>query len=68
MPRQTSIQRQINSNYGSRRNMNGAGAGGRLVARRDRATGRAENTGRSQLGSRRQRYSDIRASMGLSTG
>lgn len=68
MPRQTSIQRQINSNYGSRRNMNGAGAGGRLVARRDRNTGRAENTGRSQLGSRRQRYSDIRASMGLSTG
>lgn len=66
MPRQTSIQRQINNNYGSRRNMNGAG--GRLVARRDRATGRAENTGRSQLGSRRQRYSDIRASLGLSTG
>lgn len=48
--------------------MNGAGAGGRLVARRDRATDRAENTGRSQLGSRRQRYSDIRASLGLSTG
>lgn len=48
--------------------MNGAGSGGRLVARRDRATGRAENTGRSQLGNRRQRYGDIRSAFGLSTG
>ncbi len=48
--------------------MNGAGSGGRLVARRDKTTGRAEKTGRSQLGSRRQRYSDIRAAHGLSTG
>ena len=68
MARQTEIQRQINNNYGTRRNMNGAGSGGRLVARRDRKTGRAEATGRSQLGSRRQRYSDIRKSFGLSTG
>lgn len=64
----TAIQRRINNNYGTRRNMNGAGAGGRLVARRDRTTGRAERTGRSQLGSRRQRYSDLRVSMGLSVG
>lgn len=68
MPRQTSIQRQINNNYGTRRNMNGAGSGGRLVARRDKNTGRAESSGRSQLGSRRQRYSDVRSSLGLSTG
>lgn len=47
--------------------MNGAGAGGRLVARRDRVTGRAQ-AGRSQLGSRRQRYSDLRTSFGLSGG
>lgn len=68
MARQTSIQKRINNNYGTRRNMNGAGAGGRLVARRDKATGRAESTGRSQLGSRRQRYSDIRSALSLSTG
>lgn len=48
--------------------MNGAGSGGRLVARRDRTTGRADNTGRSQLGNRRQRYGDIRAAFGLSQG
>ena len=68
MARQTAVQRRINNNYGPRRNMNGAGPGGRLVARRDRATGRAENTGRSQLGNRRQRYGDIRAAFGLSQG
>lgn len=67
MPRQTEIQRRINKNYGSRKNMNGAGAGGRLVSRRDRRTGRAQ-AGVSQLGSRRQRYSDIRVSFGLSGG
>ncbi|WP_289198227.1 hypothetical protein [Bacteroides acidifaciens] len=42
--------------------MNGAGVGGRLVARRGGATGT------SQLGSRRQRYSDVRASYGMTTG
>lgn len=42
--------------------MNGAGAGGRLVAKRGGAAGT------SQLGSRRQRYSDIRSSFGLSSG
>lgn len=61
MARQTGIQRSINRNYGPRRNMNGAGPGGRLVARRDKATGRAERTGRSQLGNREQRYRDVRA-------
>ena len=40
--------------------MNGAGAGGRLVANR-RGTASA-----TQLGSRRQRYSDLRTSFGLS--
>lgn len=68
MARQTAEQRRINNNYGPRRNMNGAGSGGRLVARRDRVTGRAESTGRSQLGNRSQRYRDIRYSFGLSTG
>lgn len=52
---------------GPRRNMNGAGAGGRLVTRRNRTTGRAQ-AGRSQLGSRRQRYSDLRVALGLSGG
>lgn len=47
---------------GPRRNMNGAGAGGRLVANR-RGTASA-----TQLGSRRQRYSDLRTSFGLSGG
>ncbi|MCS2341085.1 MULTISPECIES: hypothetical protein [Bacteroidaceae] len=42
--------------------MNGAGAGGRLVARR------GGEAGTSQLGSRRQRYSDLRTSFGLSGG
>lgn len=40
--------------------MNGAGAGGRLVANR-RGTASA-----TQLGSRRQRYSDLRTSFGSS--
>ena len=47
---------------GPRRNMTGAGAGGRLVARR------SGEAGTSQLGSRRQRYSDLRTSFGLSGG
>lgn len=68
MARQTAEQRRINNNYGPRRNMNGVGSGGRLVARRDRATGRAERTGRSQLGSRRQCYEYLRAAFGLSQG
>nr|DAJ36956.1 MAG TPA: hypothetical protein [Caudoviricetes sp.] len=42
--------------------MNGAGAGGRLVARRGGAAGT------SQLGSRRQRYADLRIANGLSGG
>jgi hypothetical protein len=42
--------------------MNGAGVGGRLVARR------GGTPGTSQLGSRRQRYSDIRIANGLSGG
>ena len=56
------VARRINRVAGPRRNMNGAGAGGRLVARRGGAAGT------SQLGSRRQRYSDMRAAYGMSTG
>lgn len=64
--RQSSIQRQINNNAGPRRNMNGAGVGARLVTRR-KANGRAD-AGKAGLGSRRQRYSDLRAAFGLSPG
>lgn len=50
--------------------MNGAGAGGRLVARRD-SNGNVM-AGRSQLGSRSQRAYDIRAAfagqLGISVG
>ena len=56
------VARRINRVAGPRRNMNGAGAGGRLVANR-RGTASA-----TQLGSRRQRYSDLRTSFGLSGG
>lgn len=42
--------------------MNGAGLGGRLVANR-RGTASA-----TQLGSRRQRYADLRIANGLSGG
>ena len=42
--------------------MNGAGAGGRFVARR------GGEAGTSQLVSRRQRHSDLRTSLGLSGG
>lgn len=42
--------------------MNGTGAGGRLVANR-RGTASA-----TQLGSRRQRYADLRVSLGMSGG
>lgn len=45
--------------------MNGAGAGGRLVARR--RNGRTV-AGQSQLGSRNQRYRDLRSAFGLSAG
>lgn len=65
--RNSELQRSINRTSGPRRNMNGAGAGGRLVTRRNRATGRAE-AGSSMLGSRRQRYSDVRSSLGMSGG
>lgn len=43
--------------------MNGAGAGGRLVARRNKATGLV-TAGRTQLGSREQRRADLRAAFG----
>ncbi len=56
------LQQRINRTAGQRRNMNGAGAGGRLVYRRGGARGT------SQLGSRRQRYGDIRSAFGLSAG
>lgn len=44
---------------GPRRNMNGAGAGGRLVARR------GGTAGTSQLGSRDQRRYDLRLAYGV---
>ena len=56
------IKQRINRTGGQRQNMNGAGAGGRLVYRR------GGEAGQSQLGSRRQRYSDIRKAYGLSGG
>lgn len=43
---------------GPRRNMNGAGAGGRLVARRGGA-------GTTQLGNRDQRRYDLRVAFGV---
>ncbi len=71
MARRTAIQKRINDKFGTRRNMNGAGSGGRLVTRRTKnAEGKAVGTqaGKSQLGNRRQRYSDIRVAFGLSGG
>ena len=69
MARQTSVQRQINNNYGTRRNMNGAGAGGRLVTKR---TPNGVVKGQSQLGNRSQRAYDLRATfagtLGISVG
>ena len=51
--------------------MNGAGVGGRLVARRERANGYTSRTyvptanyGMSQTGSREQRRADLRAAFG----
>lgn len=69
--RRTSIlQGRINQTSGVRQNMNGAGAGGRLVTRRAKTAGGATRTvaGRTQLGSRNQRYRDLRTSFGLSAG
>lgn len=67
---QTAIQRQINRMAGPRRNINGAGVGARLVARRatNRGTIGSPNRTDSQLGSRRQRYGDIRIALGLAAG
>ena len=64
------LQARINQTAGSRRNMNGAGIGGRLVTRRVKAEGGGTKTvaGKSQLGSRNQRYRDLRVSFGLSAG
>lgn len=44
---------------GPRRNMNGAGAGGRLVARR------GGEAGTTQLGNRDQRWYDLRVAFGV---
>lgn len=67
MAKQNSLQKFITNNYGPRRNMNGAGSGGRLVARRDKKTGKVAG-GKSQLGNRDQRRRDLRAAFGLATG
>ncbi len=45
--------------------MNGAGVGGRLVAARQKQAAAGNTT---QVGNRRQRYSDLRAAWGLSAG
>lgn len=45
--------------------MNGAGAGGQFVTYKNKRTGRYE-PGKIMLGNRRQRYNDIRVSLGLS--
>lgn len=52
---------------GRRRLMNGAGQGGRLVARRifnSRAIGGPTADGTSQLGNREQRRNDLRVAFG----
>lgn len=50
--------------------MNGAGVGARLVAKREKAEGGGTKVvaGKSQLGSRNQRYRDLRRAFGLSAG
>lgn len=68
MPTSTGIQRQINRTSGPRRNMNGAGMGGRFVAQRaTNRVGVTTNRGnaRVQLGSREQRRADIRSAFGV---
>lgn len=64
------LQKRINKIAGSRRNMNGAGVGARLVAKREKAEGGGTKVvaGKSQLGSRNQRYRDLRRAFGLSAG
>lgn len=64
------LQKRINKIAGSRQNMNGAGAGGRLVAKREKTEGGGTKVvaGKTQLGSRNQRYRDLRVSLGLSAG
>lgn len=57
------LKARISATAGPRRNMNGAGAGGRLVANRQR-----NSSSMSQLGNRSQRYRDIRKAFGLSAG
>lgn len=64
--RQSSLQKQINRVTGVSSNANGAG-NLRLVAKRDKETGKVIE-GKTQAGSRNQRYRDIRAAQGLSTG
>lgn len=54
-----STRRRINRTMGPRRNMNGAGAGGRLVARR------GGEAGTTQLGNRDQRRYDLRVAFGV---
>lgn len=46
--------------------MNGAGAGGRLVAKREKSTGRVVG-GKSQLGNREQKRNDLRYALGVPT-
>lgn len=63
------LQNRINRTAGSRQNMNGAGAGGRLVTKRAKTAGVTKTVvGKTQLGSRNQRYRDLRSAFGLSAG
>lgn len=61
------IKKRIEKLYGPRRNQNGAGYGGRFVARRVRGTEYVpqKNKGKSQFGTRKQRRDDLRAALGV---
>lgn len=65
-----SLASQINKAVGQRRNMNGAGEGGRFVAQRKTTNGGKKTVveGKIGLGSRDDRRRDLRTAFGLATG
>lgn len=61
--RSVRTKKEMNRIGGARQNQNGAGAGARLVARREKSG--SVSKGKSSFGTREQKRSDIRSAFGV---
>lgn len=68
--KQSPLVKQINKVAGAAKNVNGANKGTRLVTKRVKTKGSGTKAiaGKSQFGTRDQRYRDLRKAFGLSAG